>query len=206
MKKISHYLGLGALGLAVGIFSNVSCTKKEEIIGKDTEVVIEDVYVHRYETGKPTCLYSPKGRNIGSSENPDKGSIALDFDINISDDDIIKNVYLGWGHVKREDVNLLSKGEDVNILSFRYKKKSENKKTFISRLDNGYSESVLKDIPFKVRVVDWKGNITEKEFNLEQILKNAKPMGTKPMTFIDGYFECDEEYLSLEIEEFIGSK
>lgn len=178
------YLGICALGLTFGC-SNPDAIKNKEVKDHPTKVTIENVYVHRYEPGKSTCLYSLRDRNIGSSENPREGSIALEYDIRIYDEDVIKCFYLGWGKYE---------GENSSSPFFSYKNEPKNKETNIWRLDNGYLEKDLKKIIFKVKAIDWKDNVKETEFTLDQILENAKPMKTKPMKLIDGQFECDENF------------
>ena len=172
-----------SLGLALSCDKEL--TENKEVKNNPVEVTIENVYYHDYEAGKPTCLYSSRERNIGSSDNPREGAIALDFDIKIHDEDVIKHLYIGWGEYR---------GEDRDTPFFSYENKSKNKKTEISNMDNGYPKAYLKQVHFQIKITDWKGNTEEKTFTLDQILKNAKPMNTKPMKLVDGKYECDDKF------------
>jgi len=180
MKKISLYVGICALGIALGCSIPDKGKNKEARKDNPTSITLEDVYIHYYDEGKPTCLYSHKGHNIGGDDSPREKEIALAFDIKLYDKDIIKNVYFGWDKYENG--------------FFYYQNEPESKETVLSRLDNGYDKNSLENIPFKIKVEDWKGNVIEKEFTLNQILKNAKPMKTKPMQSIDGTLKCDREY------------
>lgn len=181
LKKIGFYLGLCTLGLALGC-SNPETANNKPLADNPAKVRIENAYFHRYEEAKPTCIYSSNDRLSVMAESPEK-TIYLKFDMGISDEDIIKHMQYGWHKPGSEPP-----------FSDSYKNKSKNKETSLSVSSGGYHEKHLREFSFEIKVTDWKGNVKEMEFTLDQILKDSRPMKTKPMRLIDGKLECDERF------------
>ena len=167
MKNINHLAFAAVLATNLISTAPIQPQKNQPLNDNPTEISIVNPRYYFFEEGKPIiCLYY-KNISLGSTQNvyPEKGTMAIGLDIEISDKDGLKAIGIGYGTPGRPN-----EGYPNN-----------EKKITINMFANGYNPLFFINNPLMVDVYDSKMNRTLKSITLNDILSKGKEMKSSPV-------------------------
>ena len=149
-------------------------TSNYQVDWNPPKVTLENIRYHIDKTGEKVCLYDHRGKKIASGGH--KGSLELNMEVLFYDKDGFKKItgYTDGGPIFESDgkAKVTTYGRDKKETG-----KEENTFTigkYLPDLDLYF------EYPIGFIITDLNGNTTTKTFTLDSLLKNGKPMETRP--------------------------